>query len=136
MPKLHQLLDSLAHITGYRDVQRLELSLLKTLDEILQPERLCFLKLDAEHRLLMALQYRSECQEVEELDIKTLDSAHLSLVDKAFAHGQAAMRQSDANSTYAFPVTSVNDVDFCLLLVTCLPLKPADKHLITSFFRI
>ena len=135
MPKLHKLLESLAHLTSYRDVQRLELSLLKTLDEILQPLDLQFLKLDADYQLMLGLKYRPDQEAVEELNSTSSDQ-HLSLVRKAFAHGHAAMRQTDQVYLAAFPVASLNDINFCLLVASYSPLSATERQLVGSFFRI
>ena len=136
MPKLHRLLESLADITSYRDVRRLELTLLKTLDEILQPVSLQFLKLDSEQVLLQSIRYCPQLEDAEELDITTQTPQQLSLVHKALAHGQAAMREAGDGFLYAFPVASMNNMNFCLLIGSRNALAPPDKHLITSFFRI
>jgi len=136
MPKLHRLLESLADITSYRDVQRLELTLLKTLDEILQPLALQFLKLNSEQVLLQGIEYCPEFGEVTELEADAQTPQQLSLVYKALSHGQAAMRQTGDSYLYAFPVASLNNMNFCLLISSNSALLPSDKHLITSFFRI
>jgi len=136
MPKLWKLLDSLADITSYRDVERLELSLLKTLDEILQPRCLRFFKLDSSLALLKAVEYSSPLSSAFDLQLEQAEALDLSLAHKALALGQPAMRVSKDAYLYAFPVASLQNMNFCLLVLRHQPLSLADKDLITSFFRI
>lgn len=136
MPKIQKLLESLADITSYRDVQRLEFTLLKTLDEILQPISLQLLKLDEENQLVQSLKYCSKFDEIEELESDKQTPLQLSLVYKALIHGQAAMRQLGDVYLFAFPVASLNNINLCLLINSNTPLLSPDKRLITSFFRI
>ncbi|MFK7160558.1 GGDEF domain-containing protein [Marinospirillum sp. MEB164] len=136
--RLHQLLDSLAHITSYRDVQRLELSLLKTLHEILNPLSLQLYKVDEAYRLLIALSYQPAQSDVVELQPEQAQSQPASdLVRRALQQGQPCFVQAaDASYLCAFPVVDMHDIHFCLLIGSQEPLVATEEHLISSFFRI
>lgn len=136
MPELRKLLASLADITSYRDVQRLEWSLLKTLDELLRPVSLRFLKLDSELQLVAAVSYNAELDAVLDFEPEPQALLDLPLARKAIQHGQPVLRSEETSYLHAFPVASLQGMSFCLLVARCQPLSLADKELISNFFRI
>lgn len=137
MSSSHRLMERLAHLTAYRDTRRLELSLLKTLQELFSPAALSLVKLDTNNQPLVLLCYDPITSQMQDGDPADLPSSTQSLIVNALNQkylSDAIPRQREKTSV--FPVLDLYDLNLCLVLKSSNPLSADDIRLIRSFLDV
>ncbi|WP_019612527.1 GGDEF domain-containing protein [Thioalkalivibrio sp. AKL7] len=117
MPSSRDLLDGLAHLTGIRNAQRLEYSLLKTLDDIYENACIWAIQLDVEgqprslhtfdrkHDAVMTVPFDPKDQPVPD-----------GLLEQALATGQpVAEADASGRRVSVFPMSGLNEFSICLV---------------------
>lgn len=137
MNSSHRLMERLAHITAFRDTRRLELSLLKTLQELFKPDTLSLVKLNTNNQPLVLLRYDPDKNQMQDDDPAHLCSGTQSLIINALNQKEisaAIPRQREKISV--FPVLDLFDLNLCLILKSSVPLSADDIRLIRSFLDV
>lgn len=137
MSSSHRLMEQLAHITAFRDTRRLELSLLKTLQELFNPDALSLVKLDTNNQPLVLLRYDPVKNQMQDDDPACMASGTQSLIVNALNQkhlNDAIPRQREKISV--FPVLDLYDLNLCLVLQSSSPLSADDIRLIRSFLEV
>jgi len=137
MNSSYRLMERLAHITAFKDTRRLELSLLKTLQELFKPDSLFLVKLNSYNQPLILLSYDAVKKVMKDDDPANLCSSIQSLIINALnqKHLTAALpRQREEISV--FPVLDLFDLNLCLVLKSAKPLSADDIRLIRSFLDV
>lgn len=137
MNSSYRLMERLAHITAFKDMRRLELSLLKTLQELFKPETLSLVKLNTHNEPLALLRYEPSknlvldeepellSANIHSLIVNALNQKHLSI---------ATPRQRKKISV--FPVLNLFDLNLCLVLKSTCALSADDIRLIRGFLDV
>lgn len=137
MNSSYRLMERLAHITAFKDTRRLELSLLKTLQELFKPDTLSLVKLNTNNQPIVLLGYDADkslildedpaslCNSTQSLIVNALNQKHLST---------ALPRQREKISV--FPVLDLFDMNLCLVLKSSDALSADDIRLIRSFLDV
>lgn len=132
------LLDRLASLTSIRDVEILEFSLLKTLNEMFRPEQLLLLKLDAFGQRTSTLRYVSEGNA-----LTTVSSQHPGQpeIDSALRmaqriNGTYHTQLANGHFLSAYPVLDMRMLNICLVTQSRQMATPQDARLIQGFLQV
>ena len=137
MSSSDRLMERLAHLTGFRDTRRLELSMLKTLQELFSPDALSLIKLDTNNQPLVLLSYDPVTKLMQDGDPASMPAGTQSLIVNALNQkylSDAVPRQRENISV--FPVLDLYDLNLCLVLKSSNPLSANDIRLIRSFLDV
>ncbi|WP_018174830.1 MULTISPECIES: diguanylate cyclase [unclassified Thioalkalivibrio] len=134
------LLDGLAQLTGIRDAQRLEHSLLKTLDDIYESACTRTIRFDAEGRPRSLHFYDRKRDAVMSVPF---DPEHpfvpAGLLDQALASGHWVADQDEAGRAISiFPMSGLKEFSICLVFAfdRHLGSKRVDQRLVESFLLV
>ena len=137
MTSSYRLMERLAHITAFKDTRRLELSLLKTLQELFKPETLSLVKLNTDNRPLISLRYDSEKNLLQDDNPASLCSKTQSLIVNALnQQGLNTSTPKQDEKLSVFPVLDLFDLNLCLILKSTTSLSANDIRLIHSFLDV
>ncbi len=110
------LLEGLAHLTGIRNAQRLECSLLKTLDGIYESAHIWAIALDAEGRPKSLHSFDRKHDAVTTIPFdRTHQPLPDGLLEQALQTGEAVADIDDAGRRVSvFPMSGLNEFSICL----------------------
>lgn len=132
-----QLLERLAQITSHRDLKRLEISLLKTLNELFHPLDLLFARMDNNQQLLDVIRYSAELTPLITLETDQLSEETNALIRLVIQNEQAECLSVAAGGYMtAIPASGMGRTSTCLIIHTSAPLGATDQSLIKSFFHV
>lgn len=133
----YRLMERLAHITGFKDTRRLELSLLKTLQELFNPDTLLLVKLSSDNQPLFLLRYDSTAHLIIDDDPAHLCSDTQALIVDALSQNHlTAASSNQSEKTSVFPVLNLFELNLCLVLKSPNGLSADDNRLICSFLDV
>ncbi len=117
MPSSRDLLDGLAHLTGNRDAQRLEYSLLKTLDGIYESACIWAIQLKADGRPRSLHSFDRKHDAVMTVPFDSADQpTPAGLLERALATGQPVADVDESGSRVSvFPMSGLNEFSICLV---------------------
>ena len=147
--KTRQILDQLIHLTALRDVELLELSLLKTLSEMLGLNELLMFKLNSQQRPYQIIRYRQtkiasvqsyyeeHAHEILAIDDEKLPEAVLQAAKWVFASKKSqTLRLSDQSIT-VYPVLRLNTIASYIAISTeQQPPSPQEMFFVDGMLRI
>lgn len=137
MNTVSKLLEQLAYITTFRDIRRLELSLLKTLHDIFTPDALLLLQLDANQQPSLLFRYDPVASQMQEQMPMTHQPALEALIHQAIAADCPVYDlPSDHQQTWIYPVLDLKEMNLCLILQGQGQLSANDNRLISSFLEV
>ncbi len=134
-----QLFEQLAHITSLRDIQRLELSLLKTLHETLPIDNALMIKLEQDSTIRCLVRLSDNTQEL--LTLAPEDAP--DWLDLSWASGKSdsapqSFELPDSKKTYLslFPLVDLKTHNLCLAFTSARQLTPPEQLLVKGFLQI
>ncbi|WP_018872407.1 GGDEF domain-containing protein [Thioalkalivibrio sp. ALJ16] len=138
MNRSRDLLDGLAHLTGIRNAQRLEQSLLKTLAGIYASARVWSIQLTAEGRprRLHTFDRTRDAVVAMAFDHKA-PPVPAALLEQALDSGQSVAEAVESGQRVTlFPVCGLKDFSICLAFALDADAEPLDAVLVSSFLSV
>ncbi len=139
MNSSYRLMKHLAHITAIKDMRLLELSLLKTLQELFKPDTLLLVKLNTDNQPLFLLHYDPNTNLLQDDDLAHLCTGTQSLILDAINSKHlttTTAKQSENKKVTVFPILDLFKLNICLVLESSKVLSANDIHLICSFLDV
>jgi diguanylate cyclase (GGDEF)-like protein len=136
MTNAPRLLDKLVSMTAIHDVELMEFSLLKTLEEFINPKELQILKLDRSGLPYYQLRLRQEKYELSVDDI-TIDQDILAAVDVVRNSNQPFTRQlSPTRILTIWHLLQLKAVEVILVTITGEQLSKLDSYLVNGLLDV
>lgn len=133
----YQLMEHLAHITAFKDIRQLELSLLTALQALFKPNTLLLAKLNSENEPLQLLRYDSDNQLIKDQDLAQLNGCTQALIIKALSKKPLTASVTQQNKTIsAFYIPNLLGMNFCVILKNTAALSVGDSNLLCSFLKV
>ena len=136
MTNAPRLLDKLVSMTAIHDVELMEFSLLKTLEEFLRPQELLILKLDRNGRPCYQLRLRQEKYEII-LDSISLSDEILAAIEIVRSTKQPFNRQLDSTRLLTvWHVLQSKSHEIFLVTITGIQVSKQDAYMINGLLGV
>ena len=136
MTNAPRLLDKLVSLTAIHDVELMEFSLLKTLEEFIRPQELLILKLDRHGRPCYQLRLRQDSYEITVDDISIAEEI-LAAIDMVRSTGQSFNRRLPAGAVLTlWPLLHLKTFEVVLVTITAQPLSKLDLYLVNGMLGV
>ncbi|MDD2466523.1 MAG: GGDEF domain-containing protein [Desulfobulbus sp.] len=136
MTNTPRLLDKLVSMTALHDVELMEFSLLKTLEEFIKPQELLILKLDRNGQPYYQLRLRQESYEIT-VDQISIGEEILAAIDVVRNTNRPFSRQLDPNRILTiWHLMQLKSVEVILVSITLQPLSKLDSYLVNGLLGV
>lgn len=136
MTNAPRLLDKLVSMTAIHDVELMEFSLLKTLEEFIRPQELLILKLDRHGTPCYQLRLRQETYEITVDDIAIAEDIRAA-IDMVRTAGQPFNRRLVSGAILTiWPLLHLKTVEVVLITITAQSLSKLDSYLVNGMLGV
>lgn len=136
MTNAPRLLDKLVSMTAIHDVELMEFSLLKTLEEFIRPQELLILKLDRHGHPCYQLRLRQETYEIT-VDGIAIAEEILAAIEMVRSAGQPFNRRLATGAVLTiWPLLHLKTMEVVLVTITAQALSKLDSYLVNGLFGV
>ncbi len=136
MTNAPRLLDKLVSMTAIHDVELMEFSLLKTLEEFIRPQELLILKLDRHGQPCYQLRLRQETYEIT-VDNITIAEEIRTAIDMVRTTGRPFNRRLASGAILTlWPLLHLKTVEVVLVTITVQSLSKLDSYLVNGMLGV
>jgi len=136
MTNAPRLLDKLVSMTAIHDVELMEFSLLKTLEEFISPQELLILKLDRNGQPYFQLRLRQETYEITVEQIAVAEEILAAIAVVRTVNQPFSRQLSPTRVLTIWPLLQLKTVEVTLVTITPQPLSKLDSYMVNGLLGV